>query len=357
MKTIARVILCAILLVLTGLLAAFATYAPDFIFSFYPAFSRQVISILSAITSPLPFAVWEILVVLLVLWFIYTLVRAFSQHRGFLRWLSGVAVGACMGLFLFVGLWGLGHLGPPVTDYLELEVGQYTKQQLYDAAAYYTDEASRLSKEVRRDAASGLVQFEKFSVMAKQATEGYEALRAENEFFKTSSVKVKRLLGAKLYSYAGLTGIFCPFTGEATVNPDTFAVSLPYTMCHELAHRMAVTAEDDANFVAFLTSRANTSVEFQYSAYYSAFLYCFNALHEVDSALAETLWKRASEELLADCRAATAHYAQYEGKVQDAAQMVNDAYLKAFQEEDGVQSYGAVADPLIALYLQEIARV
>ena len=54
-------------------------------------------------------------------------------------------------------------------------------------------------------------------------------------------------------------------------------------------------------------------------------------------------------------QAANEHYAQYEGKVQDAAQKVNDAYLKAFSEESGVQSYGEVADLLIAWYLQKTA--
>lgn len=353
MKTIARVILCAILLVLTGLMVAFATYAPDVVFAFYPALSRKLLSFLAAITSPLPFAVWEILVVLLVLWFFYTLVRTFSQHRSILRWLSGVAVGACTALFLFVGLWGLGHFGPPVTQQLDLEVGQYTKQELYDAAVFYTDEASRLSVLLSRDAASGVVQFAPFSVLAKQAPESYKTLQGQYDFFDGSTVKVKRLLAAKAYSYAGTTGLFCPFTGEATVNPDTFTASLPFTMCHEIAHRMGVTAEDDSNFVAFLTSRENASVEFQYSAYYSAFLYCYNALHNADSQLAQQLWERASAQLVTDCRAASAHYAPYEGQVQETVQKVNDAYLKAFQEEDGVQSYGAVADQLIALYQKE----
>ena len=58
----------------------------------------------------------------------------------------------------------------------------------------------------------------------------------------------------------------------------------------------------------------------------------------------------------ADAQAANEHYAQYEGKVQDAAQKVNDAYLKAFSEETGVQSYGEVADLLIAWYQQKAPR-
>ena len=54
-------------------------------------------------------------------------------------------------------------------------------------------------------------------------------------------------------------------------------------------------------------------------------------------------------------RQANAHYEQYEGKVQDAAQKVNDTYLKAFSEESGVQSYGEAADLLIAWYLKNNA--
>ena len=41
--------------------------------------------------------------------------------------------------------------------------------------------------------------------------------------------------------------------------------------------------------------------------------------------------------------------------MQDAAQKVNDVYLKAFNEESGVQSYGEAADLLIAYYLQKTA--
>ena len=59
--------------------------------------------------------------------------------------------------------------------------------------------------------------------------------------------------------------------------------------------------------------------------------------------------------VVADIRAANEHYAQYEGKVQDAAQKVNDTYLKAFSEESGVQSYGEAADLLIAWYLKNNA--
>ena len=64
-------------------------------------------------------------------------------------------------------------------------------------------------------------------------------------------------------------------------------------------------------------------------------------------------WRSLKEGVRADIQAANTHYAQYEGKVQDAATKVNDTYLKAFSEEAGVQSYGEAADLLIAWYLEK----
>ena len=58
-----------------------------------------------------------------------------------------------------------------------------------------------------------------------------------------------------------------------------------------------------------------------------------------------------SDEMLHDSNVQREHNQQYEGKVQDAAQAVNNAYLKTF-DEAGVKSYGLVVDYLIAEYLR-----
>jgi len=351
MKTISRVILSAIFLALTGLLVTMAKHAPALIFTVYPTLSRALLAKIASFTGLLPFALWEALLALLLLWGIYTLIRAFSGRR-FLRWLSGVALTGSVLLFAFVALWGLGHFGPGVTADLGLTVRQYTESELVAAADAYADQASALAARIPAGA-DGVSKFSGFSSLRPLAASGFSSLAARYPLFDGSVAPVKKLAAAKLFSYFGTTGLFCPFTAESTVNPDTFPVSLPFTMCHEISHRMGVTAEDEANFCAFLACRVNSSPEYQYSGYYSAFLYCYNALCEADPSAADTLWNRASARLRADCAAASAHYAPYEGKVQDAAQSVNDAYLKAFSEEAGVRSYGRVADLLIALYLSE----
>ena len=75
----------------------------------------------------------------------------------------------------------------------------------------------------------------------------------------------------------------------------------------------------------------------------------------MDKSAAGELWNAMDADVRADALAANKHYAKYEGKVQDAAQKVNDTYLKAFSEKSGVQSYGEVTDLLIAWYLQNCA--
>lgn len=352
MRTIGRLILSAVFLLLTAALAAVAIYMPDLFFAFYTDFSRDTLAFLAGITAPFPFAVWEVLLALIVLLALYFLVRNLSQRKGFFCWVAGVILLLAIMVFLFVGLWGLNHFAAPVADRVGLEVTGYTKDQLIETTAYMADQASVWADQVERDENGDLAI--DFAAMAKQAPEGYRALAQTNPFFAGTDAPVKRLLVEEAFSYMGITGIFIPFTGESGANPGAYNASIPFTMCHELAHRLSVAPEDEANFCAFLACHAHSDPAFQYSGWYSAFVYTYNALHKVDRDAAAQIWEGMSERLKQDCRNANTHYDRYEGEVQEAAQKVNDTYLKAFQEESGVRSYGEVADLLIAWYLDTI---
>lgn len=354
MKTIGRLILSAIFVVLTGLMVAAATSAPEFLFAFYPELSRRMLAAIAEVTAVVPFALWEVIVLLGVLWLIYTLVRTASQHRSIFRWLSGVVLAASVLVFAFVGLWGLNHFGPDVGQTLRLDVREYSREELTEATRYYAKQAAELSGAVTRDAQQ-VAHFSDFSALAEQAGEGYQVLSADYDCFSGSTARLKRMIAWPLFSRFGITGIFVCLTGESCVNPDTYEAWLPFTMCHELAHRQAVAAEDGTNFCAYLACMKNSSAEFQYSGAMAAYVYCHNALYRVDAAAAGEIWNQLPAAVLADITAANTHYAQYEGKVQDAATKVNDAYLKAFSQESGVQSYGEVADLLIAWYLKKNA--
>ena len=98
MKAIGRAILSAIFLVLTGLMLAAAKYAPQLVFSFYPAWSRKALAALSSVSALLPIALWEVLAGLAILWLldrpVSVVLKKELQNIPFLK-----QVFACLGAY------------------------------------------------------------------------------------------------------------------------------------------------------------------------------------------------------------------------------------------------------------------
>ena len=130
-------------------------------------------------------------------------------------------------------------------------------------------------------------------------------------------------------------------------------------MCHEMAHRMCIATERDANFAAFLACRFNSSLEYQYSAYFMAYKYCYNALMAVGGTEATDMAakiKAGEGELL---RHDLVYYnlfftSKQDVKATQVADKVNDTYIKTSGDEAGLLSYGQVSDYLVNWYIQEI---
>lgn len=351
-KNLTKLLASGALLLITGLLVLAAKYGGGGFFDFYTPFSKTLLAAAARLTEPFKFSVGEMFIAVMVVYLVISLTISLIKRK-FKVWLSNLVLLVSLLLFLFVAGWGLNHYAPPLGSKIGLEPREYSKEELYAATEYYMNKAaeSALLLPCEEDGTSAVSSFDELSAAAG---DGYAALLSEGySVFDGSTARVKKLSFATLFSYTGTTGIFINITGEANVNPDTYKVSIPFTMCHEIAHRMGFAAEDEANFCGFLACRANKNPEFQYSGYYSAFIYCLNSLYEADPNAATELWSRAPERLLNDARAASAHYRRYEGRLQDAAQAVNDGYLKSFGEELGVRSYGAVTDYLIAWQLKQ----
>lgn len=347
-KPIRNLIGAAVLAVLAAAAVGLARFLPGFWFSFYTDFSRRAMGWLGAAFGWVPFPIWEPLLVLLIAAAVAGLVYAL-KHKKLLGFLTGLLELLVLLVFLFLGLWGLNGFAPTIGEQTGLEVTAYTTDQLKAAAAWYADQASAWSLRVERDEAGDVILPE-LGAMSDEAVAAYGRLAEYDERFALSIDRVKPLLGSKAFAYMGTTGVFVCLTGEAGVSTETFVLSQPFTICHELGHSLAVAREDEANYLGFLACRASGSELFRYSGYYSAFIYCYNALYAESPSAARSLWARCSEEMTHDCDVHVEHNRQYEGKVQEAAQAVNDAYLKTF-DEAGVKSYGLVVDYLIAEYL------
>lgn len=331
-----------------------AKHCPNLLFPWYQNGSRKLLNLWGHITDLFPFSLLEWgglgLIWLAMGW----IIKVISRRKGLGKLCSTAALIASIILFLFVTLWGADQFAPTFTSTTAYTRTEFTPEEAAQAAEYYLEMANAYALESPRDE-NGVTDFGGFSALEESAGSGYDYLRENyGDRFDILPVRPKGLAFSRLMDLCGLTGIFTAYTGEMGINVDTPDVSLPFTISHECAHRTTVTQEADANFVAFLACIHSWDPKYRYSGYYSAFIYCYNAIAKTDKENQAILWNGMNDQLRADVLSANAHYAQFEKPIKKAAEKANDSYLRSFNQPTGVNNYGAVAGALMAWYWTEI---
>ena len=320
-------ILSLVLLFLAGLEMLLMRIVPTSFFPWYRNSSKVLMGTLAGLFSVTRFSVWDVGAAVLVLVLIIALIRCIRRKQGFVSLLRRTVLIVSVLVLIAMHGWLGNHYAPKLSAYLNLEVKQYSTQELYEAAEAYLMEAASLAPEISRDNTKRPLPAD-FYETARTAGSSYTALSETYPVFKGSSVPVKRfsLIGEYLL-YNGIIGMFMPVTGEASVPRNVPIIPLPFTMCHEAAHRLGIASEQEANFCAFLACMNSDDLYFRYSGAYSAFGYCLVFMDRQDTQAA---------------------YDKYDSPLQEVSDNINDTYLKTFSHESGIRSYGEVTDYLIA---------
>ncbi len=357
-------ITAGILLLITVGLTQIAQRFSTLVDMVYPYVTRFIQGFLATWTSGVDFTVWQVLVVVLLIGVIATLILAILLKWNFFQWLGWVLASASMLWMLHTGIYGLNYYAGPLADDIRLNVKELTSEDIESATIYFRDKANELAQQLPRKENGDLI-FSDFDTLANQAGDGFINLTynptgsISGSVFAGSTEPVKMLGWAGMYTSLGICGVTMPLTGEAAVNPQIPSMSMPFTMCHEMAHRMCIALEDDANLAAFLACLHNESPEFQYSAYYMAYRYCYSAMvnsgDATDAAAAARIHSEANIFLKYDLREYDKFFLSNRSEVaSNVANAANDTYIKVSGDEAGVASYGNVATLLVNWYVQEL---
>jgi hypothetical protein len=157
---------------------------------------------------------------------------------------------------------------------------------------------------------------------------------------------------SELMNYTGICGVYFPFTGEANVNVSIPETSLPSTAAHEMAHQRGFSREDEANYISYLACTAHPDINYKYSGVLLALIHSMNALYEDDKPDFYKLSENYSDGVRHDIEELNKFWQKYEGPVERTSDKINNAYLKANNQKDGVRSYGRMVDLLIAEHRQ-----
>ena len=326
----------------------------------YPYVIRTVQTFLAEWSSGVDFLVWQGLLVALVVIVLAGLTAVLAMKKNIIPWAGWSLALVCFVYLVQTLVYGLNYHAGDLADDIRLEVSQYNLFELVEATTYYRDQANVLAEQVVRDT-DGNVIFDDFDTLAAKAGEGFKVLTYEHSYpvFAGSTLPVKKLGWADMYTSMGITGFTCGITGEAAVNPQIPAVSLPFTMCHEMAHRMCIATERDANFAAFLAGSVHPNIQFQYSAYFMAYRYCYTALASVNTMDSANAVQEIVSGLSASLQNDLVRYDTFFSSHRDAsatklADNVNDTYLKISGDENGINSYGQVCDLLVNWHIDQV---
>ena len=352
-------LVAAIVAFFSWLLIDFASSHTLLIDTVYPYISRMLQTTLAEWAGGVTFCLWQLFAIVFVLGLLTSIVLMIVLRWNVIQWAGWVAACVSLVFFLHTAAYGLNLYSGKLADDIRLTMTEYSLSELENATVYFRDEANALAAQVDRTP-DGDVRFPDFETLADQAGEGFDHLVYDKKYpiFAGSTLPVKELGWADLFSSAGITGFTMALTGESAVNPQLPAVGLPFVMCHEMAHRMCIADNGDANMAAFLACANNSALEFRYSAYFMAYRFCYNALisqNTVESKeAAQRITGGVSDQLYHDMTTYTSFFSSnQDSSAADFADKLSDAYVKVSGKEQDLDAYGDVCDQLVSWHIQE----
>ena len=357
----ARRKLVALLLLLLIILAyVYSASRPDLVEEkysrgVYPA----IASFWGGVTSAISFSIAEILVYAAVLAVIVRIVRSFvrafrertAAGKAFYLLdllLSGALAFAAV-CALFILLWGFNYNRLPFSETSGLNAAPAPVRVLEQSCLLLVEQANELREDVREDADGVMALSVPMRNTLGRAREGFRVAAAEFETLgSVEPGKPKPVLASVLLSYAGITGVYFPITAEANINTDITGAETPFTICHELAHQLGYAREDEANFIAWVACANSPYEDYRYSGAVMALLNLLKALNGRDAAAWGRIRGMCSPAVNRDLNSMGQYWQSFEGPVSDISETINDTFLKANRQEDGVQSYGRMVDLVIA---------
>ncbi|NYB74619.1 DUF3810 domain-containing protein [Sedimentibacter hydroxybenzoicus DSM 7310] len=335
----------------------FAKYVPGFAefyaLKIYPVFAGAI----SFFTSKVKFSLTEFIILVsiagLTVYFFFAAIKSIlEKDMNYIRsfTLNILAVISVI-YFLFVLFCGINYHRNEFTYYSTLEIKESSTNELINLCEILISDANEMRANLSTGSEGVSELFdEDYYEIAVKAKNSFAEIAEKYSVLKGRYPAPKPVLFSDIMSHMGITGMFFPYTFEANVNVSIPSYQLPAVMLHELVHLRGFMREDEANFISYLACINSGFDDFYYSGTMLALSYSMNALYREDYGEFARLYAMYSEDVKNDLKYSSDYWKRFEGKAAEISNKVNDTYLKANNQQDGVKSYGRMVDLLIAYY-------
>ncbi len=329
------------------------SFAEFYALKVYPIFAKSI----SFFSSRVKFSLAEFfiiaLITVIIIYFLITLKETLAEKsfEYFKNFFLNIAVFFSLMYFLFVLFCGINYYRNEFTYYSGLEIRESSTEDLINLCEILIDDANkdRASLNTSSSGTAELFDYDYYAV-SDRARKSFDSISEKYDVLKGNYPSPKLVMFSDVMSRMRITGIFFPFTFEANVNVDIPSYQVPAVMLHELVHLRGFMREDEANFISYLACINSGFDDFAYSGTMLALSYAMNSLYYEDYDTFLNLYGKYSEDVRNDLKYSADYWKQYETRVADISNKVNDSYLKANNQDDGVKSYGRMVDLLLAYY-------
>jgi len=248
-------------------------------------------------------------------------------------------------LFFIIG-WGANYYKPSLTEYWHITP---------PPSATIKNETEKA--EGRKKALADLIAFDRFLVnklnvyapfyralSLREITDRAKAYYGTytNSKLKQYGLQIKPSLFGNLMERLAVEGYYNPFTGEGQVNSNLPAFTLPFLVCHEMAHQAGIGSEEDANLMAYTLGTTTPDSAFRYSCYLNIWLYTNNRLYRRDSVQALQYEAMLNKLTTAHIDTLEQISRMYNNEISHYSNELYDSYLKMQDQKEGIHSYGNV---------------
>ncbi len=250
-------------------------------------------------------------------------------------------------------LWGINYYRLPMHEILKIN-DQYTEAELVLVSEKLIDKANTIHANLEsNDTLSIVMPYSKEEIFEKTIP-AYQQL---NHIFPTinyypKSIK-KSLLSVPL-TYMGFSGYLNPITNEAQINGLIINYKAPTTSCHEEAHQLGFAKENEANFIAALTTMNYDDAYFNYSGTTFALKFCLNDLYLRDEQKALCLIEKLRPGIRKNYREVNEFWMRYQNPLEPIFKSSYDTYLKANNQPKGMETYSYVVALLVNYYKDKL---
>nr|WP_255702548.1 DUF3810 domain-containing protein [Salinimicrobium sediminilitoris] len=295
----------------------------------------------------LPFSLgdflYTLLVIMLIRWIVLRIRQRFKEPK---RWILNSLAMLSLIYFCFNLFWGFNYYRLPLHTALEID-NDYNTEELVELTRDLIATSNELHFSITgNDSVKVDIPYSKGEIL-KLSVEGYSNIEDDFPELDYNIPSLKRSLYSIPLTYMGFNGYLNPLTNEGQVNTRIVPYKIPTTASHEIGHQLGFAKENEANFLACLTTMNHPDKYFNYSGYTFALSYCLSELYRRDPELAEQLAQTLNFGIKENYREVQEFWERHKNPFEPIFMFTYNSFLVANNQPEGMRSYSYVVALLV----------